>query len=252
MFKCGRTTGKTRGDLNQIPATINMCHGRDDNETDMTGDMMLVLTTTDPRVWAGDVTRQIVFGTHGDSGSLVYDYQGNIAGTYIGGHFSDVASQRNPNIIKGQVPQGTENHHLGLALNKVSVDGLHFVVPAEAMLISIRDSVMAALPEAHNVEVEFRFGDHGKRCQEATWMQRVETLAMYGRSCAQRLLCLTARVWSSAQCVYALAPWQWPCHPWLVYPSEMIKGMREFRPWKFRSGGQPQMTVGTYTGALDG
>lgn len=86
------------------------------------GKVLLVVSPPGSKIWPGDPSGHIAFGTAGDSGSLVYDLSGKAVGIYIGG-------QSNNNI--GQV------HNAGVVYSS-SLDGIHFVSPVEPNLEEVQ------------------------------------------------------------------------------------------------------------------
>jgi hypothetical protein len=79
-----------------------------------------------------------VFGKRGDSGSLVFDYQGKVLGMYLGGQHKNMDYSVTPHI---ECP---------------SVDEIHFVAPIVPILESIRAAVQDDPSfEGHPVDVEF-------------------------------------------------------------------------------------------------
>ena len=133
MCKVGKKTGRTFGVLNQIHPSMNVRSSRNGEEKSRTGRTVLVLV---PKAALDDTK---TFGSPGDSGSLVYDYEGKIMGIYFGGQRYE---PYNPPI-------------------EVScVDGLHFVAPIAPTLESIQ-AVVKTDPafSGYDVEVEFLWVD---------------------------------------------------------------------------------------------
>lgn len=133
VCKVGKKTGRTFGVLNQIHPSMNVRSSRNGEEKSRTGRTVLVLV---PKAALDDTK---TFGSPGDSGSLVYDYEGKIMGIYFGGQRYE---PYNPPI-------------------EVScVDGLHFVAPIAPTLESIQ-AVVKTDPafSGYDVEVEFLWAD---------------------------------------------------------------------------------------------
>jgi hypothetical protein len=83
VFNCGRTTGKTRAVLNSIDSSVQMSYV---DKVSIVGRTLVVLSPPKTKqTWRGPCGGFIVFGTKGDSGSLVFDYRGKVLGTYFGG-----------------------------------------------------------------------------------------------------------------------------------------------------------------------
>ena len=139
VFKCGRTTGKTRGELNAVNSSVRVRYTTKGNrDIIMVGKALAVVSPPEASqqwVWLGPGDR-VVFGAPGDSGSLVFDYQGKALGMYLGGQ------------------RYAEDHSV-----TPSVDVIHFVTPIVPIINSIRATVQAdpsfdGLP----VDVEFLWG----------------------------------------------------------------------------------------------
>lgn len=140
VFKCGRTTGKTRGEMNNIYADVRMRYAVDGGDilTVQGKTLVVVSPAATSRRWGPANGCPVVFGDYGDSGSLVFDYQGKTIGTYIGGQDTLRACAVNPHIKAS------------------SIDGVHFVTPIGPTLDSVhatlrRDPVFAGYDR---VEVE--------------------------------------------------------------------------------------------------
>ncbi|KAK3294584.1 uncharacterized protein B0H64DRAFT_401058 [Chaetomium fimeti] len=141
VFKCGRSTGKTRGELNRIHSSIRMRYEFDYGDEVIIKGKGLVVVAPPQYTRSHDVSSYSVdpFGRKGDSGSLVFNYEGKIIGIYIGGQDDD-----DPSFGK----------HL-------AISGIHFVSPIGPNLDAIRAAVQddpsfGGAP----VDVEFLWG-HG-------------------------------------------------------------------------------------------
>lgn len=138
VFKVGRTTGRTFGEVNQIHPSMAVSSKADNNKTiTCVGKVVLIVR---PREESQENSgRHAGFGDRGDSGSLVFDYQGQVMGVYFAGK------------------DNHDGHNLGVSL----VDGIHLVAPIEPTLESIRATVQED-PELFGpdfAEVEFLWGD---------------------------------------------------------------------------------------------
>jgi hypothetical protein len=144
VFKCGRTTGKTHGELNAVHSSFRVRYTTNGNrDVIMMGKTLVIVSPPEASqqwVWLGPGDR-VVFGVPGDSGSLVFDYQGKALGMYLGGQ------------------RYAEDYSATPPIKAPSVDGIHFVTPIVPIIDSIRAEVQAdpsfdGLP----VDVEFLWG----------------------------------------------------------------------------------------------
>ncbi|KAK3364085.1 hypothetical protein B0T25DRAFT_529270 [Lasiosphaeria hispida] len=131
VFKCGRTTGSTKGELNSIDSSVQMHYNFDDGSYEVVEGRALLVVPSPARSLPWPVS--IPFGFHGDSGSLVFDHQGRVLGMYIGGQTPD---------YEVMAP---------------SIDGFCFISPIHLTLDAIRD---AAAP-GQDVKVDFVWGPIG-------------------------------------------------------------------------------------------
>ncbi|KAH6624962.1 hypothetical protein B0J18DRAFT_429789 [Chaetomium sp. MPI-SDFR-AT-0129] len=126
VFKCGQSTGKTRGELNGIHSSVQLRYKvQGSSDVTITGKALVVVSppklpqrrsSVRPGTW-------IAFSEVGDSGSLVFDYQGKALGLYFGG-------QGHTNDYKVTPP-----------VEVSSVDGIYFVAPIVPILDSIQTTV---------------------------------------------------------------------------------------------------------------
>ncbi|KAK3364094.1 hypothetical protein B0T25DRAFT_58647 [Lasiosphaeria hispida] len=132
VFKRGRTSGSTNGELNTIDSSVRMRYDFDGGYEVVEGRALLVVAPpADSLPWP----IPIPFGVHGDSGSLVFDHQGRVLGMYIGGQTQD------------------------WEVRAPSVDGFHFISPIHPTLDAIRDAAAKdpAL-QGQDVKVDFVWG----------------------------------------------------------------------------------------------
>jgi hypothetical protein len=141
VFKCGRRTGRTRGELNTIDSSIRMRYEVDGRDVLVQGRTLVVVPPGKTSKWRGSIHDQpVVFGTKGDSGSLVFDYKGRVLGTYIG----------------GQLP---EEYMVTPSIDTPSIDGIHFVAPIHPTLEAIRAAVRQdAAFDGLDVKVDILWG----------------------------------------------------------------------------------------------
>jgi hypothetical protein len=109
VFKCGRTTGKTRGVLNSIDSSVQMSSG---DNVPVVGRTLLVFA------FSGS--------TKGDAGSLVFDYRGKVLGIYVGGQ-NEGLKYHDDNVV----PRITGR----------PVTGIHFISPIGPTMDGIRAAV---------------------------------------------------------------------------------------------------------------
>ncbi|KAK3364112.1 hypothetical protein B0T25DRAFT_627962 [Lasiosphaeria hispida] len=132
VFKRGRTTGSTKGELNMIDSSVRMRYDFDGGRYEVVeGRALLVVSLS----WPSSYFFPIAFGHRGDSGSLVFDHQGRVLGMYIGGQTQD---------YEAMAP---------------SINGFHFISPIHPTLDAIRDAAAKdpAL-QGQDVKVDFVWG----------------------------------------------------------------------------------------------
>lgn len=87
VYMVGRS-GRTIGTLNELPADIRMDYGFQGDPTvnkPVLGKVLLVvLPKVTRQLRQGSLIHMVAFGTHGDSGAVVHDYQGRRMGVYLG------------------------------------------------------------------------------------------------------------------------------------------------------------------------
>lgn len=103
--------------------------------------VLLVVSPTGSKLWVGNTTGYAAFGTTGDSGSLVYYYDGRVIGLYIGGRPNDVGK-------KTATPYGAY----------YTLGGIYFVTPINAALDDIGDTMGRLYSEYGNVGVNMLWG----------------------------------------------------------------------------------------------
>lgn len=142
VFKCGRTTGRTKGELNAIDSSIRMGCEFDDGYQIVEGKALVVVSPPESsKLWPDGHGLPIAFAWKGDSGSLVFDYQGRVLGIYFGGQHQFCDYQVHPPI---KAP---------------SIDGIHFISPIHPTLDAIRAT--AANDTAfrdQDIQVDFVWG----------------------------------------------------------------------------------------------
>ena len=151
VFKRGRTTGKTQGELNNVASSVRMRYSGPGGDTvTVEGRTLLVVCpAATSAFWAaGNRPDAAWFGSHGDSGSLCFDSTGKALGIYIGGQAPDRAKS---------VDQQIEVH---------SVDGLHFISPISPTLESIQATVTRdpMFTGYDDVDVDLLWGEVGAGC----------------------------------------------------------------------------------------
>ena len=105
VFKSGRTTGSTQGQLNTINSSVRMRYVFGGGHKIVEGKVLLVVSPpATSKLWLGGYSVPIAFGWHGDSGSLVFDHQGRVLGMYIGGQNQSCDFQGQPPV---RLPQST-------------------------------------------------------------------------------------------------------------------------------------------------
>ncbi|KAK3364080.1 hypothetical protein B0T25DRAFT_529232 [Lasiosphaeria hispida] len=143
VFKCGRTTGSTKGELNLIDASVQMRYKFDDGSYEVVeGKTLLVVSPPSNSIrWPRGSDFPIAFASNGDSGSLVFDHQGRVLGLYIGGQREDYKVMA-PSIVTAP-----------------SIDGIHFISPIHPTLDAIRDATAKdpAL-QGQDIKVDFVWG----------------------------------------------------------------------------------------------
>ncbi|KAK3364082.1 hypothetical protein B0T25DRAFT_58484 [Lasiosphaeria hispida] len=133
VFKCGRTTGSTKGELNTIDSSVQMRYDFDDGSYEVVEGRALLVVSPSAHYLPCRIA--IPFGSHGDSGSLVFDHQGRVLGLYIG--------------------RQTEDYEY----NAPSIDGIYFISPIHPTLDAIRDATAKdpAL-QGQDIKVDFVWG----------------------------------------------------------------------------------------------
>jgi len=142
VFKRGRTTGSTKGELNTIDSSVRMRYDFDGGGYEVVeGRALLVVSPpADSILWPSGCGVPIAFGCRGDSGSLVFDHQGRVLGMYIGGQTHDYETL--PPVMAP------------------SIDGIHFISPIHPTLDAIRDAAASKDPalQGQDVKVDFVWG----------------------------------------------------------------------------------------------
>ncbi|KAK3297321.1 uncharacterized protein B0H64DRAFT_372705 [Chaetomium fimeti] len=144
VFKCGRTTGNTRGVLNSIISSVRMSYG---DNVPVVGSALVVLSpseTSPTGPGSPGCGSAPVFGRKGDFGSLVFDYRGKVLGIYVG------RQNEGPN---------REDYKVNPPITPPYFDGIHFVSPIGSTINGIRaavrdDPTFGGL----DVDVEFLWG----------------------------------------------------------------------------------------------
>jgi hypothetical protein len=142
VFKCGRTTGSTQGELNTVDSSVRMRYDFDGGYEIVEGKALLVVSPPgSSTLWPSANGVPIAFGWRGDSGSLVFDHQGRVLGMYFGGQDQSLDYQVDPPV---RAP---------------SIDGIHFISPIHLTLDAIRAAASKDPAfQGQDVKVDFVWG----------------------------------------------------------------------------------------------
>lgn len=139
MFMVGRTSGKTRGEINSIHADTRFTYtaikdGKIKEESVVGKIILVVAPSNSTRTLSSTSLKPVHVGTEGDSGSPCYDHHGRLFGHYFGGRRECL--EDDPPVV--------------------SIDGLHFVTPVMPNLEHMAEMVRQD-PEFAGGEVKVEF-----------------------------------------------------------------------------------------------